>query len=71
MSERSTDSLCLRCGGPVRGLPWYGPCQGEKEGAEYPLCAEKKRGKWIIKSRNRGGKCVTKATIQSTGLYFT
>lgn len=38
---RDTDSLCLRCGGTVRGIPWKEPCQGEKEGAEYPPCVER------------------------------
>lgn len=38
---RDTDSLCLRCGGTVRGIPWKEPCQGEKEGAEYPPCAKR------------------------------
>lgn len=38
---RDTDSLCLRCGGTVRGVPWKEPCQGEKEGAEYPPCVER------------------------------
>lgn len=41
---RDTDSLCLRCGGTVRGIPWKEPCQGEKEGAEYPPCAERDGG---------------------------
>lgn len=50
---RGTDSLCLRCGGTVRGMPWNEPCQGEKEGAEYPPCAERERGRSIIKKENR------------------
>jgi hypothetical protein len=41
MGVRDTDSLCLRCGGTVRGIPWKEPCQGEKEGAQYPPCAER------------------------------
>lgn len=50
---RGTDSLCLRCGGTLRGMPWNEPCQGEKEGAEYPPCAERERGRSIIKKENR------------------
>lgn len=38
---RDTDSLCLRCGGTVHRVPWKEPCQGEKEGAEYPPCVER------------------------------
>lgn len=44
---RDTDSLCLRCGGTVRGMPWKEPCQGEKEGAEYPPCAERDGGREV------------------------
>lgn len=61
---RSTDSLCLRCGGTVRGMPWNEPCQGEKEGAEYPPCAERERGRSIIKKRT-GKKHDTKKLHQS------
>jgi len=34
-------------------MPWNEPCQGEKEGAEYPPCAERERGRSIIKKENR------------------
>lgn len=60
---RSTDSLCLRCGGTVRGMPWNEPCQGEKEGAEYPPCAEKDGGERIIKKRTERGQTAPKATL--------
>lgn len=46
---RGTDSLCLRCGGTVRGVPWKEPCPGEKEGAEYPPCVERDGVGGIIK----------------------
>lgn len=60
---RSTDSLCLRCGGTVRGMPWNEPCQGEKEGAEYPPCAERERGRSIIKKRTGKNKTPKSHTI--------
>lgn len=59
---RGTDSLCLRCGGTLRGMPWNEPCQGEKEGAEYPPCAERERGRSIIKKENREKQRHQKAT---------
>lgn len=75
---RDTDSLCLQCGGTVRGIPWKEPCQGEKEGAEYPPCVERdgvgrynKKGNWEIEKPKSFLKKTTHNSVnEKTGFIF-
>jgi hypothetical protein len=41
----------------VRGIPWKEPCQGEKEGAEYPPCAERDG---VVRYNKKGTKKIEK-----------